>query len=427
MNVSKKATSAVCAAIFCTAACAATPEVKLVSATQNPRSSAVVCVYSNDIPAIVTFDVLTNGVSIGGRNLRYCVGDVNTYVVAGEHTLTWRPDKAWPGQKITDGSVQFAVTAWATNAPPDYMALDLEVNGRIAFYPSEGALPYDVSNDVYRTTQMLFRKCPAAGVTWRIGSPLTEPGRDSTAAREVPHSVSFTEDYYIGVYPLTQGQYKFINARRTSAVSYTSYYADSVDSPKYPFYGLNFADCRGKKVADGINWDRENRSLAVSSASLCGLLRAMGGNAVDFDVPTEAQWEYACRAGTGTAFNNGSASDMSDVGWYDGNSGGTPHAVGTKNPNAWGIYDMHGLVDEWCRDWVYWAYENLDAVDPAGSTAAESTESLGNTLITKIVRGGNFNSSSVICRSARRQQGNAEGARQSSQGVRFFAPAMFHP
>ena len=77
MNASKNTMSAVCAAVFCVAACAATPEVKLVSATQNPRTSAVVCVYSNDIPAIVTFDVLTNGVSIGGRNLRYRVGDVN--------------------------------------------------------------------------------------------------------------------------------------------------------------------------------------------------------------------------------------------------------------------------------------------------------------------------------------------------------------
>ena len=87
MNTITKAIPAVCAAIFCTTSFARTPEVKLVSATQNHRTSAVVCVYSNDIPAIVTFDVLTNGVSIGGRNLRYCVGDVNKYVAAGGMTI----------------------------------------------------------------------------------------------------------------------------------------------------------------------------------------------------------------------------------------------------------------------------------------------------------------------------------------------------
>ena len=370
MNTTTKAISAVCAVIFCTTSFARTPEVKLVSATQNHRTSAVVCVYSNDIPAIVTFDVLTNGVSIGGRNLRYCVGDVNKYVAAGEHTLTWRPDKAWPGQKITDGSVQFAVTAWATNAPPDYMALDLEIDGRITFYPSEGALPYDVTNNVYRTTQILFRKCPAAGVTWRMGSPTTESTR--VADRETPHAVSFTEDYYIGVYPLTQGQYKFINARRTVGVTFTSHYSDSADSPYYPFHGLNFADCCGK-YENGTNWDADNQSRFVTSGSICGLLRIMGANAVDFDVPTEAQWEYACRAGTGSAFNNGSDSDMSDVGWYANNSDGVTHPVGMKKPNVWGIYDMHGLVMEWCRDWPYWAYQNLPQTqDPPGSTESQS-------------------------------------------------------
>ena len=425
MNTTTKAIPAFCVAIFCATSLARIPEVKLVSATQNHRTSAVVCVYSNDIPAIVTFDVLTNGVSIGGRNLRYCVGDVNKYVPAGEHSLTWRPDKAWPGQKITDGSVQFAVTAWATNAPPDYMALDLEINGRITFYPSEGALPYDVTNNVYRTSQMLFRKCPAAGVTWRIGSPVTEDKR--VAARESPHSVSFTEDYYIGVYPLTQGQYKHVNAHRTVSVTYTSNYADSPDSPLYPFCGLNMNDIRGR-ISEGINWHAGNQSLTVTSESICGLLRTMGANAVDFDIPTEAQWEYACRAGEGAAYSNGSNSDMSDLGWYDGNSDGVPHPVGMKKSNAWGIYDMHGLVSEWCRDWRFWAYETLEqTIDPPGSSEAQSKTEMGMNDVFRIMRGGSFRDDKQICRSARRNYGNGEGGRENFYGVRLWAPAIYHP
>jgi formylglycine-generating enzyme required for sulfatase activity len=98
-------------------------------------------------------------------------------------------------------------------------------------------------------------------------------------------------------------------------------------------------------------------------------LNAMGEGSYTF--PTEAQWEYAARAGSNKAFANGGISDTTTdsnldvMGWYASNSGSTPHAVAQKQPNAWGLYDMHGNVYEWCQDW-YGTYPDISVTDPGG-------------------------------------------------------------
>ena len=102
------------------------------------------------------------------------------------------------------------------------------------------------------------------------------------------------------------------------------------------------------------------------TTTFMGILGAKTG--LVCDLPTEAQWEYACRAGTTTAYNNGSDSDLDPLGWYSSNSNSTTHEVGTKTPNAWGLYDMHGNVSEWCLDWqggTYW-WTRKDPAGPAG-------------------------------------------------------------
>ena len=118
-----------------------------------------------------------------------------------------------------------------------------------------------------------------------------------------------------------------------------------------------------------------------------------------FDLPTEAQWEYACRAGTTTALNNGTnltsekgeCSNLNEVGWYDKNNGSDGHkAVGQKRPNNWGLYDMHGNVWEWCRDW-FDDYTG-DSTDPTGPTSASR----------RVSRGGGWCSYAKNCRSADR-------------------------
>ena len=111
-------------------------------------------------------------------------------------------------------NVQAVVTAWATNAPPNYMVVSLTAEKTIRFYANAESVPFGITNDLYKTDEMVFRKCPAANVEWRMGSPVTpaESGRDATS--EVPHYVTHGEDFYIGVYEVTQRQYERVRGQR---------------------------------------------------------------------------------------------------------------------------------------------------------------------------------------------------------------------
>ena len=118
----------------------------------------------------------------------------------------------------------------------------------------------------------------------------------------------------------------------------------------------------------------------------------------EYTLPTEAQWEYACRAGTTTALNSGKdltngtqCSEMGEVGWYSYNSGEKTHPVGQKKPNAWGLYDMHGNVLEWCLDWNG-DYPLAPVTDPTGPDNGTS----------RVIRGGGWNFIAGGCRSASR-------------------------
>jgi formylglycine-generating enzyme required for sulfatase activity len=105
----------------------------------------------------------------------------------------------------------------------------------------------------------------------------------------------------------------------------------------------------------------------------------------EYTLPTEAQWEYACRAGTTGPY----AGDLAAMGWYDGNSGKTTHAVGQKRPNAWGLYDMHGNVSEWCHDW-YNRYPASSVTDPANASSGSA----------RVHRGGSWSDTAARARSA---------------------------
>ena len=107
-------------------------------------------------------------------------------------------------------------------------------------------------------------------------------------------------------------------------------------------------------------------------------------------MPTEAEWEYACRAGTTTAYNTG-ASIIDNTGWYEANSDKKTHPVGQKPANAWGLYDMHGNVWEWCWDW-YGNYSSGAQTDPVGASSGSF----------RVFRGGSWFTSAQFARSALR-------------------------
>jgi formylglycine-generating enzyme required for sulfatase activity len=134
----------------------------------------------------------------------------------------------------------------------------------------------------------------------------------------------------------------------------------------------------------------ENVSWA-DAAMFCAALSKKTGQAVA--LPTEAQWEYACRAGTKTRFSFGQRdTDLGAYGWYEGNSGEKPHPVGQKKPNPAGLYDMHGNVVEWCADWYQDTYKGLGSKDPTGP----------NTGSARISRSGSWKHIPYHCRAARR-------------------------
>ena len=374
------------AAVFAAGAATAAPSVTGVTMTQDDATRLVAIDYTlSGEPAIVTIDIQTNGVSIGGRNLRYFSGDVNKKLDVGAHSATWMPRKAWPGHKI-DSGVTAVVTAWATNCPPDYLVTSLVAQKSTRFYADEGSLPYDITNDLFKTEYLVMRKIPAGGVLWRMGSPTSETGRQ-TNGRETSHLVALSNDFYIGVFELTQRQYMTIKGSNPS--NWTS----GGDKTR-PVERVSWETARGG-LSDGYAWPANGHE--VEASSFFGLLRKHTG-INSLDLPLEAQWEFACRAGKGDALytgNEATDANLEPIAWYSGNSSvdGTlkTHSVGLKDPNDYGLYDMIGNVWEWCLD----AFQtDITGCDP-NQGAAISTNN-------RVSRGCCYNSAVTDARIARR-------------------------
>ncbi|MCL1919855.1 MAG: SUMF1/EgtB/PvdO family nonheme iron enzyme [Kiritimatiellaeota bacterium] len=156
---------------------------------------------------------------------------------------------------------------------------------------------------------------------------------------------------------------------------------------------MTYNDIRGASS----NWPGVR---TVEPSSFMGLLRAKAGGGHAFDLPTEAQWEYACRAGTTTAYHWGDSNGaISTYAWTIANSGNNTRAVGGRTANAWGFYDMAGNVNEWCLDW-YASSGYLDSLDPEGAPISIPSWNA------RVRRGGNYLTSSLsdyeACRSGAR-------------------------
>ena len=341
----------------------ATPAVTDVTVAFDDDARLMTIGYSLSEEAIVTVDILTNGVSIGAQNFADVAGDVNGVVKAGRGTVSWRPELLWPDRKFDTACVTAKVTAWSLDAPPPYLVVWIsEEKGKIRHYACEEALPGGIKSEVYRQKRLVMSRIPARGVTWLMGSPETEPGHNR-GLDETQHYVTFTNDYYVGVFPVTQGQLTAVGIGNKSGYSYPA-----------PAVRFTYNQIRGTPGADeDIDWPRTGS--AVATTSVLGKFRARTGLA--FDIPTEAQWEFAARAGSPTAFPNNLtiASDANDVrdenlskiGFYKKDDGGR-HGVGGRAKNAWGLYDVCGTIWEYCRDWVSTTdpIGTAEVVDPPG-------------------------------------------------------------
>ena len=227
--------------------------------------------------------------------------------------------------------------------------------------------------------------------TFMMGSPANEVGRESD---ETQHKVTLTKGFWLGECEVTQEQYEAVMGTNPSHFKGGNLPVEQVS------YEDALAFCRRLT-------EKERAAGRLS-------------NQYEYTLPTEAQWEYACRAGTTTALNNGTDNNFDEVAWYGsngsgGNAGGVTHPVRDKKPNAWGFYDMHGNVWEWCLDW-YGAYPTTAETDPTGASTGSG----------RVIRGGSWWNVPSCCRSADRLN-IAPGDRNSNVGFRVCLSYSSNP
>ena len=353
----------------------------------------------------VEISVVNCGVTPSVTNVAHFFRQGTLPVSDGTHRVTWDAN----AEGVNFRSQNVKVFAEIVHYAEKYMVIDVSAGpGDDAVYPVtylHGAPEGGFTNDTYRGSKIALRLIPPG--LFVMGSPAAEPGRKDTAAREVQHAVAITKPFYIGVFEITQNQYLNVMGGTNP-----SQYKGDV---RRPVEKVSYETIRG--TVEGAKWPQTN---SVDGTSFMGRLRAKCKEldpatqtyAKDvaglFDLPTDAQWEYACRAGTMTPFNNGEPcaietdldTQLGTLGRYHKNGGATSQhtVVGTYTPNAWGLYDMHGNVWEWCLDVYQEDVQNIKnpSVDPVGPSASASVETA------RVRRGGGWGHNAQPCRSASR-------------------------
>ena len=402
------------------AATAATPEVSNVTMAQSPMTREVTITYAlANAPAVVTLDIQTNAngsswSSIGGEHIWNATGDVWKKVTASGGTISWHPDLSWPDRRIAEGGARAVVTAWSLDNTPDYMVVDITStrnSDKVRYYPAVDFLPGSeygqtgavTNNTAYRDTCLLMRKIMAKDVTWTMGT-------QATSGANLAHQVTLTNNYYIGVFEITQNQWAYIQTNQTQSARFTT----GRNPGLRPADSVSFNEIRlAKPTGFGDNGPSANAAAIAAYGwpnaphphSFLGILRSRTG--LDFDLPSEAEWEFAARAGHGERYwGDGSiwsganaCANLNRLARYSQTGGFRPSnkntgdlgaerkavvnaasTTGTTNgtavcgsflPNDWGLYDMHGNVAERCLDWyeanitAFGGRLNVDPANPA--------------------------------------------------------------
>lgn len=263
---------------------------------------------------------------------------------------------------MRNGDIRFVAASLSEWIRSCVLAVAFFSAGHALTLAATEARPKAATVDLGHGVTMTFVLIPAG--SFFMGSP------DNTGEEdEMPrHRVTLTQPFYLGKFEVTQAQWQQV-------------------------MGTNPSEFKGpQRPVDNVSWNDCQRFLAQ--------LAAKTGR--KFALPTEAQWEYACRAGTDTRWSFGDrATAAGDYAWLDVNAGGATHDVGGKRPNAWGLHDMHGNVQEWCADfYTKHAYAAAAATDPRGPPKSE-----GNLL-----RGGGWGEHAENIRSAIRNCNGPDGA-----------------
>ncbi len=395
----KKVLMASVATFFAAGVFAATPTVENVR-LEGGGLRTVVTYDLVGAPGIVTLEIQTNTVTdltgdwvaIDGQLLRTVEGDVSCLVQPGKnHRITWRGSEAL-GENAPLEKARAVVTAWTTNAPPDYLVADLSGKDVVRYYTSTNYFPFGFGHLTYKTTNIVYRLVHAKGRTFTAGEYSAYINKDTNTDNCInegavgnPHVVNMTRNYYLAIYETTCAQYHF---------------ATGCGAP-YPCgiwpAGMNYE----LATPCGVMWRnnmRGNNQWPTDGYRVDGTDNFVGGardkTGLLIDLPTEAEWEFAARCGGLRPINkqivNGepieNVVNVANVGHV--NDGKPLLEVGSLLPNDWGFYDMLGNAAEMCLDWVYvdtttGALATIDeeTTDPIGLTAG------GNSYV---FRGGRY-------------------------------------
>lgn len=371
----------------------------------------VVVTYSLDSDAIVTADLKSKGVSLGGERQWSLSGDVFKLVSAGSgKKITWNPEQDIPETELTDVTVE--LKAWTESDAPDYMVAELlQVSDcRIRYYPSADFLPGGiVSNEYYRLQSLVFRKIRAKNVEWTMGTT-SELGR-STSGNEEAHTVNLDRNYYMAVFETTKAQGEAVGSTRNA----TSPHANTSRWRLTPI---------GRSPWN--NWRGTMPPSEPSTGSILGKFSSRTGLKVD--LPTEAQWEFAARGGheEGTwgdgskilKTKNAEDVNLTRLAIYKYNVAEMTE-TGTCSTNSYGLYDMHGNVAEFCQDWY-----QPDITGLNGALCAHPDDSSlradGIAGTNRVVRGGYWSYNPMYVRASYRGHSVGSDEYKSEMGGRMM-------
>ncbi|HPG58876.1 MAG TPA: SUMF1/EgtB/PvdO family nonheme iron enzyme, partial [Candidatus Wallbacteria bacterium] len=319
---------------------------------------------------------------------------VNLTCATSGATIKYTTDGTAPS--VTNGSVHSSAITVSASATIKAMAYktgmtDSDVASAAFVINSTTPQPGETLTIDLGGVTLKMVKIPAAGRSFLRGSPSSEKDRSTDEGPQ--HTVNFTKDYYIGKFEVTQSQWLKIYGR-WPIVSIS----DGDDHPAYY-----------------VSWDHIN-----GTDGFLEKINALKPGGYDgFRLPTEAEWEYAARAGTTTRFYWGddlSYSEIGDYAWYTSNSQWAASPVGQKTANAFGLHDMSGNVSEWCSD-IYGIYPEGTVTDPTGSLSGTSN---------RVYRGGWCEDEAKLCRSARRAFASP-GSSMDTVGFRLALDASAVP
>jgi formylglycine-generating enzyme required for sulfatase activity len=273
---------------------------------------------------------------------------VGAYLLFGHQSRS--PERA-PSRAIVPVSNASSVASAPVVASPKKVEL-----------PRPGRLPKVLSPESGRDGSLSL---PGSGgaleMKWISPGSFQMGSNDGRSDEKPVHRVTLRQGFHLGATEVTQGQWESV-------------------------MGNNPSRFKGRDLpVEQVSWEDAMDFCRKVTARERAAGRLAAG--YEYTLPTESQWEYACRAGTTGAY----AGDLDSMAWYDKNSGSKTHAVGGKQPNGWGLYDMHGNVWEWCSDW-YGDYSSGSVTDPRGASSGTY----------RVRRGGSWILTARNCRSASR-------------------------